>query len=405
MDKQMNLISKLSDAYEAYQYKDAKAFVWKLKKTDYRKLPSISEEKLINILEILSKGIFGPESGNQLRRFSKAVYPNAVITESQISSLSKIRNDPSQESETLLVDIRSDNLSRFGTSEHLTYLVLLEKCFEKSKKFTFEKATQIFLEHIEGLKKLQFDINLSMRFYHDLTPIEFAAMHKSPALLNAIIKAGSAVNWVTNAGIKFSPISLVFLNKHQSDVYISYRPNMLAPFMIFDFSELQIKCLDVLLNNGSDPNSLTVPNLCYIEEGLNHFQMYPLWHVMMELDSDENGHSKKMMKSLVSAKGDINYKNNGLTTLQYAITYKFEDETIKFITELKADLFEKDFKGDTAADLAKKGNSKIYKYLKDEMKQKFGDALLEFIKVKALTNIVMDYDGRLNDNNQMDSLF
>lgn len=312
----------------------------------------------------------------------------------------------------------------FNPKTYLENIEKLEKCFLKSKKYTLEKATKVFLEHIEGLQKeKKFDVNQTFAVKSgerkwdplvNLTPIGFAAMRKAPALLNALIKAGGNVNCGERNEFQTcvaSPLHLIFVNQYflQKDIYDEPSMHQLGSYSNHYRSfKLQGKCIDILKQYGCEPNSTCKSNL--IDYSWRNYHVYnskltPIWIALLELyrgklDTDT-------MTSLVQAKADINFQSVSVTPLQYAAIRIDDIGITKILVQLGADLFVTTEEGRTVCDLCKSkptnpyafeenedNFNEKYKYLKEEMKGyklKAQATLLKFIPVKPLTSIVIEY--------------
>lgn len=238
----------------------------------------------------------------------------------------------------------------FNSRVYLQQLEKLEKCFEKSKKFTLEKATKIFLSHIQQLQKENiFDVNKPFQIKQhrdssisEITPVGFAAMNKAPALLTALIKAGGNVDEGQIGSELASPFHLVLLNSDLHENHNDLPPEYLefvGTSFFYSFPKLQAQCIDVLHQYGCNPNSICKTELIHYRYD-SHIQSEttPLWGAMLKFNRDQPGGEKELI-SLVNAKADINFKNNGLTPLQYAVYYMHTLERVEHLVELGADIF------------------------------------------------------------------
>lgn len=252
----------------------------------------------------------------------------------------------------------------FYSKTYLEDLEKLEKCFQRSRKYTIEKATKVFLDHIERLQKEEiFDVNQTFnvkiveKTFSHLSPIGFAAMSKSPALLKALIKAGGDVNCGERNSTQqraSSPLHLIFVDSYLHGLndmdakYYKYKGNC------YSFDELIIKCIDILKEYQCEPNSICLSPLVlhsFFKPNFNYFSFQglcttPIWIALMRWNYMKNESDKEGMTlyenaiiSLVQSKANIDFQNKGLTLLQYAVDFIDDIGLTKMFVQLGADLF------------------------------------------------------------------
>lgn len=267
----------------------------------------------------------------------------------------------------------------FYSKSYLENLEKLEKCFQRSRKYTLEKATNVFLDHIEKLQKEEiFDVNQTFnvkiveKTFANLSPIGFAAMSKSPALLNALIKAGGDVNCGERNSTQqraSSPLHLIFVDSYLHGLdcmdakYYKYKGNC------YSFDELAIKCIDILKEYQCEPNFICLSPLIlhsFFKPNFNYFSFQglcttPIWIALMRWDylkkeSDKEGMTlyENAITSLVQSKANIDFQNKGLTLLQYAIDFIDDIGLTKMLVQLGADLFVTTEKDETLLTLSLK---------------------------------------------------
>lgn len=174
------------------------------------------------------------------------------------------------------------SVSKLHWKEHIYTLTKLEITFKKSTTFTLQKAIGLFQGHIEQLQKSDFEIN---KFYpikkaseqevvKYQTYLGVAATHSCPALVQALINSRADVNKGEKDSY-FSPLDLIVRGTYNHD-----RAAIDA-------------CIQLLATNGCNPNGFKLDN--YIS---------PLgWAAL--------GNNADLMNSLIQAKADINWKNDG----------------------------------------------------------------------------------------------
>lgn len=171
---------------------------------------------------------------------------------------------------------------KLNWKEHIYTLTKLEITFKKSTTFTLQKAIGLFQGHIEQLQKSGFEIN---KFYpikkaneqeNDKyeTYLGVAATHLCPALVQALINSRADVK-KGEKDSDFSPLDLMVRGTYNHDRAAANT------------------CIKLLAANGCNPNGFKLDN--YIP---------PLGLAAL-------GNNADLMNSLIQAKADINWKNDG----------------------------------------------------------------------------------------------
>lgn len=246
----------------------------------------------------------------------------------------------------------------FNSKFHLMNLEKLEKCFHLSEEFNLEKAKRIFLTHIKSLQENQkFDVNQILDEQTGLMPVGFAAMSKSPALLNALIQAGGLI-FCGQAKIedphgvfklyheKASPVHLLLENYDgHKEIYDGHKEineafveSILNP-KYYQFPQEMLECINILHQGGCDFNSASDSDLLQkSSKDKSVVKRTPIWQALTRSLSFVN--YQLIMKALVNAKADIDSINeNGWTPLQCATKNNWDWNDVKFLIELGADLF------------------------------------------------------------------
>lgn len=133
--------------------------------------------------------------------------------------------------------------------EHITQLMTLETLYQVHPQFSIIKAYRIFHEHFENLKRQGFNINDPHNHEKEETSISYVAVSGSPALLDALIKAGANPNFNKKDNLKN------LLEILQITIFrFSY------PAYYHDISPQQVQCIELLTEHGYDPNDLFMKN-------------------------------------------------------------------------------------------------------------------------------------------------
>lgn len=156
----------------------------------------------------------------------------------------------------------------FDGQKIVTYCRQLEWSFQRSKTYTPEKASQIYQNFFEALSKKGFNINSRLKGFDtadgEETPIGWATGFKVYTLVGALIKAGANVNCGAknhNGITKKSPIHLIIYNGYERNRRLD--------------CPSQMECLNILLNNGCDPNAREVNPDCMQK---HEYNLHPLYH-------------------------------------------------------------------------------------------------------------------------------
>lgn len=297
--------------------------------------------------------------------------PFPAITEKYLSKiLNKLENNKIPCQDRLIIEHRSDNFDKMvrilRTCSQWQYLEQLEMSFRQSKnEFTLEKATRIFYNYFESLRKQEFDFTKKLPscaytydVIKDCTPIGRAVFFNCPALVGALIKAGADVN-CGSKGHKG--------RKKHSPLHFTVYPGLLKIWRAGgpDTQKLTNQCIEILTKNGCDPNIID--------------------HVV-RCDAAET------LKSLVKAKADINLMYSGSTCLHSAIFYNDISmlEMVETIVELGVDLFAVNSKKQAAVDLARKFKDiKVAEFLERAIDKFIMTAKVNLLKLN-IPNVLVD---------------
>lgn len=338
------------------------------------------------------------------------------------------RKLPQPTEENLINIVKHLVKDEFNVYYHLRAFELLEKGFRKSKEFTTAKILRVFSAHIEKMQReYKFDVNHEINIGNGrmLTPIGFAAESYSPALLQALINAGGNVNSAQKQKGVCSPLHLFFFSSpiHQFSPPIPMEWRGPPPIHTYSFPSEKNETLDVLLKNGCDPNLVCDTSLIKLE---GEKKLTPL-KIALRLDN------QGAVKSLIKAKADIYFKTQEgdidgkihygewfvnrinwerygqCNLLQWAVSRyidvsrynldrnKISFETIKLLVEEgDPDVFATAERGHYVWEMASCEDLKSYLVKMKKTKfpsyvEKIQVVLLESLRVKPLTNIVVEY--------------
>lgn len=279
---------------------------------------------------------------------------------------------------TRLEEIVSVLMANSSIDEHhVWYSWTLESSYRASKLINSEIAVRIFTNYFESLKKRGFDVNASTTDGHK--PLFFAAKHRCPFVVQALINAKADVN--CKSGIN-----------EESSLHILAQG---------DFTDLARDCFDILVKNECDLNIRTR------DYGVtDNKNITPIWQATVSTNIP-------YINALVNAKADVNLQENSnqITLLHYATDIK----VVKTLVASRTDIFAL-YKGQTPYKHAKvneaywlrdqeKGDIMFRlreqctmkaKFLEGEMrryKTLLIDCFKTYIPVKVLANIVFEYVG------------
>lgn len=269
---------------------------------------------------------------------------------------------------------------------HLRNMGNLERCYRLSSEFSFDKASQVFVEHIEFMQKNRnFKINgVAVSAFNSgdgvrITSLGFVSVIKSPALISALIKSGADVNQGLERPYVASPLHLVFLHpksfEHTAEVEVKDSKTFAKE------SSMIVECIKVLITLGCNPNTVCndfsycrTPAIyrsrIYRNSRINRSRYYgiislsshttPLWwsltHIFNSYYNDPNSitHAEKSVKLLIDANADIECENSGFTPLQYVFKHHCLSVLIgRTLIELGADVHKKN-KYETAFEMSSK---------------------------------------------------
>lgn len=223
--------------------------------------------------------------------------------------------------------IPKEKCEEYPWASHISKLKLCEGLFRNSSTFSMEKATIIFQQHFESLKKMGFDVNAELTG-EGCTPLGWAVLSKSPALLAALINSGAPVCVAKNSKVSVTTTPLHWVCWGHGK------------------ESLIVECVEILIKNGCDPNTRELE----INSQDKLQKLIPLWYAA-HLDK------KAVVKTLVKAKADINFETNHVdgdsTALQTAAFSCRYLSTVQTLVELGADLFAVNSKKQTAAAIAR----------------------------------------------------
>lgn len=348
--------------------------------------------KTLTIFATLSSSYSGPAYSELLRGDDSKYYQSCLdffscepfftniktmtISESQFLYVLKLfekdflnidKNDPSKKEKVI-----------FYLHKQFVNYTALNICFERSKEYSFDKATSLFQGHFEALQKNGYEINSKYtRAAH--TPLGLATQTSMPAICQALIniKADVYDSWKSERGV-------------HSNLAIGIGYSYCLK------KEDRLKCLQILLSHGCDPNSDRAAN------GIIG-KTPPMILVAHRLEND-------IIQMLADAAVDINIfdafrvsteKTVKTTPLLAAIvsnvtssTFGSQVSTINLLVNLKADLFVRNEEGEFADEVARKSKKpELAQYLLTLQISQIRKILEELNKYLAsvLSNIVIDY--------------
>lgn len=328
---------------------------------------------------------------------------------------------------------------------HLRNMGNLERCYRLSSEFSFDKASQVFVEHIEFMQKNRnFKINgvASGAFNSGdgvhITSLGFASVIKSPALISSLIKSGADVNKGLKKPHVASPLHLVFLHPKRFDHAAELTYSVFVHPKRFEHakeltdsktfakeSSMIVECIKVLISLGCNPNTICTefshcrtpdisPSTYRYSNGIISLSSYttPLWwsltHISNSYYNDPNSitHAEKSVKLLIDANADIECENSGFTPLQYVFKNHCLSVLVgRTLIGLGADVHKKNGNG-TAFEMSSKqicllkekcsygGKEKeVIAYFRDYL-QRYYPRLRERLKEKlpnVLCDIVIEY--------------
>lgn len=272
-------------------------------------------------------------------------------------------------------DISEKNKFHYFHKQFVNYTALCI-CFERSKEYSFDKTTGLFQTHFEALQKNGYEIN-SIYPTPESNPLGIAVKTSMPAICQALVNLKADV-YASKNGEDVSSNLLVGI---ESNLYLK--------------KEHKLKCLQILLSNGCDPNS--------DKAAIGRFgRSIPMIFAAHRLEND-------IIQMLVDARGDINVydfcipstKKVKTTPLLAAIasnvpssTFASQVSTINLLVNLKADLFFRNEEGEFADEVARKiKKPELAQYLLTLQISQIRKILEELNKYLAsvLSNIVIDY--------------